>query len=147
MWWKNRLRKILLSKKELSHTTFERLKETLIYIKNNLTDSDNNMYLTVDSLIDMSIILTGSDTLTLPFRSGVSCFWQQFLSSVRFNKSYQNLSLFLKKLLKILKYCFRWHFHLIYFVHTLRITRQSWSNIANIRRNFSRHMYLCKMVP
>ena len=55
------LRKI--SEKELSDTNFARLKKALIYIKNNLIDSDK-MYFTVDSLTDINNI-TGSNHITL----------------------------------------------------------------------------------
>ena len=41
---------------KMSNINFEKLKKALIYIKTNLTDSDNNMYLTVDLLIDISNI-------------------------------------------------------------------------------------------
>ena len=42
------LRKILVLEKELSDSKFNRLEKALVYIKTNLTYSDNNMYLTVD---------------------------------------------------------------------------------------------------
>ena len=41
---------------KMSNINFEKLKKALIYIKTNLIDSDNNMYLTVDLLIDISHI-------------------------------------------------------------------------------------------
>ena len=41
---------ILIIGKELIKANFERFKKTPIYIKSNLTDSDWNMHLTVDSL-------------------------------------------------------------------------------------------------
>ena len=40
------------------------IKETLIYIRSNLIDSDNNMYLIVDSLIDINNTIT-SQNITL----------------------------------------------------------------------------------
>ena len=40
-------------------------KKALIYINNNLIYSDNTVYLTVDSLIDISNIITGSNNITL----------------------------------------------------------------------------------
>ena len=40
-------------------------KEALIQIKNNLIDYDNTMHLTVNSLIDTSNIITGSNNITL----------------------------------------------------------------------------------
>ena len=45
------LENILASEKKLSHINFERLKNALVYIKKNLIDSDDHMYLAVDSLI------------------------------------------------------------------------------------------------
>ena len=42
------IRKILIYEKKLSDVKFERLKKVLIYIKNNLIDYNNNMYLTVE---------------------------------------------------------------------------------------------------
>ena len=48
----------------------ERLKKALTYIKNNLIDSDYNMHLTVESLIDRNNknrnnIVTSSNNITL----------------------------------------------------------------------------------
>ena len=57
------LEKTLVFEKELSDINFERLKNALVYIKNNLIDSDDNMYLTVDSLIDMNNVITGSNNI------------------------------------------------------------------------------------
>ena len=37
----------------------------MLYIKNNLIDSDDNMHLTVDSLVDINNIITGSNNITL----------------------------------------------------------------------------------
>ena len=37
----------------------------MIYIKNNSNDSDNNMYLTVGSMIDINTIVSGSNNITL----------------------------------------------------------------------------------
>ena len=59
------LRKIMVSEKELSDINFKRLEKALVYIKNNLFDSDNNMYLTVDSLIDINNRITSSNNITL----------------------------------------------------------------------------------
>ena len=58
MWWKVMLRKILLSAEALSDINFERL-------KNNLINSDNNMYMNVDSLIDIKDIISNSINITL----------------------------------------------------------------------------------
>ena len=52
------LRKILLYAEVLSVINFERL-------KNNLINSDNNMYMNVDSLIDIKDIISNSINITL----------------------------------------------------------------------------------
>ena len=59
------LTKILFSERELSDINFRRLLKALIYIRNNLIDSDNNIYLTADPLIDTNSIITGSNKVTL----------------------------------------------------------------------------------
>ena len=51
------LEKLLVCEKELNDSNFERLKNILEYIKSNLVNSDNKMYLTVDSLIDINNII------------------------------------------------------------------------------------------
>ena len=59
MWWKKYVKyvkNILITEKEKSDNNFERL-------KNNLIDSDNDMYLTVDSLMNINNI-TGSNNIT-----------------------------------------------------------------------------------
>ena len=53
--------KILIFEKELSDIDFERVKNALVYIKNNLIDSDENIYVTVESLIDVNNTITGSN--------------------------------------------------------------------------------------
>ena len=53
--------KMLIFEKELSDIDFERVKNALVYIKNNLIDSDENMYVTVESLIDVNNTITGSN--------------------------------------------------------------------------------------
>ena len=50
------LKEILMSEKELSKTNSERLKKTLVYMNSNLIYSDGNMYLTVESLIEINSI-------------------------------------------------------------------------------------------
>ena len=54
----------MVSEKELIDINLERLKKILIYIKNNLVDSDNIMYLAVDQLIDRNNIKTNSNKIT-----------------------------------------------------------------------------------
>ena len=58
------LEKILVSEKELSDINFERLRKALTHIKNNLFDSDNNMYLAFNLLIDINNMITGSNSIT-----------------------------------------------------------------------------------
>ena len=41
------------------------MQEALLYIKNNLIDADSDMYLTVNSLIEINIIKTDSNNITL----------------------------------------------------------------------------------
>ena len=41
------------------------MQEALVYIKNNLIDTDSGMYLTVNSLIETNNIITGSNNITL----------------------------------------------------------------------------------
>ena len=48
----------------MSDINSERLKKALIYVKNNLIDSDNNICLTADSFINISNIITGSNNIT-----------------------------------------------------------------------------------
>ena len=56
---------MLVSEKESSDINFERLKIALINLKNNLVDSENNMFLTVDSLVDIKNITTCSNDIFL----------------------------------------------------------------------------------
>ena len=49
----------------MSDVNFEWLKKALTYIKNNVIDSDNNIYLTVDSLVGINNIITGWNNITL----------------------------------------------------------------------------------
>ena len=57
------IKEILISEKEFTGNNYERFKKALSYIDNKLIDSDNDMYLTYDSLINISII-TGSNIIT-----------------------------------------------------------------------------------
>ena len=72
------LEKILVSEKELSDINFKRLKKA--YIKNNLIDSDNKMYLTVDSLTDINNIINGLNNFTIKYSmldhmDVITCIW------------------------------------------------------------------------
>ena len=62
IWYNNRN---LISEKEFSKTNFEGLQEALLYVKNNLIDSDSNIYLTVDSLTEIYNIIIGSNDINL----------------------------------------------------------------------------------
>ena len=48
------IKEVLISKKVFTKTNYERLKEALVYIKNNLIDSNGNIYWMVDSLIQIN---------------------------------------------------------------------------------------------
>ena len=65
MWWKKYVKKFLVWEKKLNYINFEKSKKGLLYIKNNLIDSNNNMYLTVDSLININNVITGSNNINL----------------------------------------------------------------------------------
>lgn len=58
------LRKLLVLEKLLGNIDFKRFEKAFVCMKNNLFDSDNNMYLTVHSLIDINNIVTGSNNIT-----------------------------------------------------------------------------------
>ena len=59
------IKEILISEKELTETNYKRLQKVLIYIESNLIGSGGSMYLTVDSLIKINNIITGSNNNTL----------------------------------------------------------------------------------
>ena len=77
------LKETLISEKELTEMNSERL-GTLAYIKSNLIYRDSNMYLTVDSLIEINNIITGANSITLRKVNVMSC---------RFDKTYMNKDL------------------------------------------------------
>ena len=47
----------MISGKQFTETNFESLQKALVYIKNNLIDSDGNMYLIVEILIEINSII------------------------------------------------------------------------------------------
>ena len=51
------LKEILISEKDFTKTNYERLKKALVYIKNDLINFDGNIYLAVDSLIEINNII------------------------------------------------------------------------------------------
>ena len=56
---------ILISGKEFTETNSKRFPEGLVYMKNNLIYTDGDMYLTVDSLVEINNIITCSNNITL----------------------------------------------------------------------------------
>ena len=82
------LKETLISEKELTEMNSERL-GTLAYIKSNLIYRDSNMYLTVDSLIEINNIITGANSITLQKVNVMSC---------GFDKTYMNKDLTENKL-------------------------------------------------
>ena len=77
------LKETLILEKELTEMNSERL-GTLAYIKSNLIYRDSNMYLTVDSLIEINNIITGANSITLQKVNVMSC---------GFDKTYMNKDL------------------------------------------------------
>ena len=61
----NVVKELLVSEKELSKTNYERLEKSTGWHKNNLIDSDRNMYLIMASLIKTNNLITWSDNITL----------------------------------------------------------------------------------
>ena len=59
------IKEILISEKELTETNYKRQQKALVYIDNNLIDSDGGMYETVDSLIEKNNVTTGSYNVPL----------------------------------------------------------------------------------
>ena len=53
------IQEILIPENEFIATNYKRSQKALVYIKNNLTDSDGGMYLKVDSSIEINKIITG----------------------------------------------------------------------------------------
>ena len=54
------IKEILITEKEFAEANYKGLNQALVYIKYNLIDSDGNMYLTVDSLIERTDKITSS---------------------------------------------------------------------------------------
>ena len=59
------IKEILISKKEFTDTNYNRFQKVLVYIENDLIDSDGGMYLMADSLIEKNNIITGTNNITL----------------------------------------------------------------------------------
>ena len=76
MIWKKKLKILIINKyvwhnkrninmkKEFTESNYKRLQKALVYVKNNLIYSDGGMYLTVDSLIEINNIITGSNNIS-----------------------------------------------------------------------------------
>ena len=63
--WCNKKIWITEKEKEFTETNYKRLQRALVYIENNLINSDGGLYLTVDSLIKTNNIIIGSNNITL----------------------------------------------------------------------------------
>ena len=100
MRWKIILKKIFVSEKELSDINFEISKHALVCIKNNFIDSDDNIYLTLDSLIDINNIITGSVNITLKINVKPCGYKKMFMDKGLIeDKLYQLVDQFNKKLI------------------------------------------------
>ena len=53
-----KIKETLVSEKEFTETIYERFEKYLVYIENNLIDSDGVMYKIVDSLIEINNVIT-----------------------------------------------------------------------------------------
>ena len=86
------IKEIIISEKEFTDTNYKRLLQALVYIENNLTDSDGGMYLTVDSLIEIINIIICSNNIT---------FRKVDVKLNRFDKMYMDTELIEDKLYQI----------------------------------------------
>ena len=55
----DKMKEILVSEKEFTETNYKRFEKDLVYIENNLIDSDGGLYIIVDSLIEINKVMTG----------------------------------------------------------------------------------------
>ena len=74
----------------------------MVYVENNLIDSESGMYLTIDSLIDISNIITASDNITLR---------EVNVKPYGFDEMYMDQELIKEQLL--IKYCVEKHLILL----------------------------------
>ena len=58
-------KEILVSEKEFTEINYKILQKALVYIENNFIDSDDGVYLTVESLAEINNKITGSNNITL----------------------------------------------------------------------------------
>ena len=61
----DKIKETLVSEKEFTETNYERFEKYLVYIENNLIDSDGVMYKVVDSLIEINNVITSWNNITL----------------------------------------------------------------------------------
>ena len=59
------MKKILISEKKFTETNYKRLQKSLVFIGKDLVDSDGGRYLTVNSLMEINNIITGSNNISL----------------------------------------------------------------------------------
>ena len=60
-----KIKETLVSEKEFTETIYERFEKYLVYIENNLIDSDGVMYKIVDSFIEINNVITSWNNITL----------------------------------------------------------------------------------
>ena len=60
-----KIKETLVSEKEFTETNYERFEKYLVYIENNLIDSDGVMYKIVHSLIEINNVITSWNNITL----------------------------------------------------------------------------------
>ena len=60
-----KIKETLVSEKEFTETNYERFEKYLVYIENNLINSDGVMYKIVDSLIEINNVITSWNNITL----------------------------------------------------------------------------------
>ena len=60
-----KIKETLVSEKEFTETNYERFEKYLVYIENNLIDSDGVMYKIVDSLIEINNVIPSWNNITL----------------------------------------------------------------------------------
>ena len=60
-----KIKETLVSEKEFTETNYERFEKYLVYIENNLIDSDGVMYKIVDSLLEINNVITSWNNITL----------------------------------------------------------------------------------
>ena len=88
--------KILIDEKELSLLNFKRLMQAYSYKNTELITPDGDLLLTVDSLITLNNIITGSNNLSLRFVNVKPAFIKSnTLISLKLNLNYTNLLIYL----------------------------------------------------